>query len=96
MWWAIGIIGGALFTQWVLVLILLARIRGAEDFVMILSSVVIGQATQEMMAEYVKSRTHHPAGKKRGGTRHVGHTPNGGSKNAQSRESGTEEPTETE
>lgn len=64
MWVAIGILAGVVFTDTFLIWVLMWRLRTLEDFMGILSGVVIGQATNEALAQYLKSRTDHPAGKK--------------------------------
>lgn len=64
MWVAIGVIGGVVFTDTILLWILLYRLRAAEQFLMILSGVVLQSATMDALTEYLKSRGNHPAGKK--------------------------------
>jgi hypothetical protein len=63
MWVAIGVIGGVLFTDTILLWVLLYRLRAAEQFLMIISGVVLQSASMDALAEYIKSRGNHPAGK---------------------------------
>ena len=59
MWIAIGILGGFVFMDTLLIWILMFRLRWAEAMIVMLST-----AQSEEIIDYLKSRTHHPAGKK--------------------------------
>ena len=64
MWVVIGILGGVVFTDTALLWILLYRLRWAETFLMVISSVILGNAQTEELTQYLRSRFDHPAGKK--------------------------------
>ena len=59
MWTAIGILGGVVFTDTLLLWILLFRLRWAESMI-----VLLGTAQADEFVHYLKSRGDHPAGKK--------------------------------
>ena len=59
MWVAIGILGGVVFADTMVLWILMFRLRWAEAMI-----VMLGTAQSEEIVHYLKSRSHHPAGKK--------------------------------
>lgn len=63
MWLAIGIIGGFVFADTILLWVLLYRIRAAEAFLMIISGVVLQAFSVDDLVSYIKSKGDHPAGK---------------------------------
>lgn len=63
---AIALIGVLAFTELLLIWVLYYRMRAAESFLMILSGVVLHEQAMENLTNYIKSRSDHPAGKRRG------------------------------
>lgn len=63
MWVAIGVLAGVVFTDTILLWVLLWRLRAAEAFLMIISGVVLQSYSVSDLVDYLKSRTDHPAGK---------------------------------
>lgn len=62
--WTIVVIGVVTFANTIILWSTLYRIRNAEAFLMILSGVVLQSYDVDILAEYLKSRSSHPAGKR--------------------------------